>query len=88
MVFEYLTESLHDLLYKRPRRRFEEAEMKRVALIVLRGLVTMHEEGFAHTGMLRKWIQSETDSQLAVTLLKQNHRHQTFQRACRFRPAG
>lgn len=51
-VFEYLADNLHSVLYSRPRRRLEEEEVKRVAKVVLKGLVTMHEKNMAHTGML------------------------------------
>lgn len=52
MVFEYLADNLHNVLYTRPQRRLEEKEVKRVASVVLKGLATMHEKNLAHTGML------------------------------------
>ena len=52
MVFEYLTDNLHNVLYSRPRRRLEEEEVKKVARVVLKGLATIHEKNMAHTGKL------------------------------------
>ena len=51
MVFEYLADNLHHVLYSRPRRKLEEEAVKRVTSVVLKGLVTMHEKNMAHTGM-------------------------------------
>ena len=52
MVFEYLSENLHDVLYTRTQQKLKEEEVKRLTRVVLEGLATMHEEGIAHTGML------------------------------------
>ena len=52
MVYEYLADNLHNVLYTRPQRKLEEEEVKRVTRVVLKGLVTMHEKNLAHTGML------------------------------------
>ncbi|KAL2036755.1 hypothetical protein N7G274_010479 [Stereocaulon virgatum] len=49
MVYEYLAENLHTVLYARPQRRLKEEEVKRVAKVVLKGLATMHEKNMAHT---------------------------------------
>lgn len=53
MVYEYLSDNLHNVLYTRTQRKLEEEEVKRLARVVLKGLATMHKEGVAHTGMLR-----------------------------------
>ena len=52
LVYEYLADNLHSVLYTRPQRKLEEAEVKRVTRVVLKGLATMHEKNLAHTGML------------------------------------
>ena len=52
MVFEYLADNLHNVLYTRPGRKLQEDEVKRLTRVVLEGLVAMHAEGIAHTGML------------------------------------
>ena len=52
VVFEYLADNLHNVLYSRPQRKLEEEEVKRVPKVVLEGLATMHEKNMAHTGML------------------------------------
>ena len=52
IVFEYLADNLHNVLYSRPQQKLEEEEVKRVTRVVLKGLVTMHEKNMAHTGML------------------------------------
>jgi len=52
LVYEYLSDNLHNVLYTRPQRKLEEDEVKRLTRVVLKGLATMHEEGIAHTGML------------------------------------
>ncbi|KAI9723062.1 MAG: hypothetical protein M1835_003940, partial [Candelina submexicana] len=49
MVYEYLSDNLHNVLYTRPQRKLEEEEVKRLTWVILKGLVTMHEEGIAHT---------------------------------------
>lgn len=51
MVYGYFADNLHDVLYKRPQRKLEEEEIKRVTSVVRKGL-TMHEKNLAHTGML------------------------------------
>ncbi|KAL9132086.1 MAG: hypothetical protein Q9217_000122 [Psora testacea] len=50
MVYEYLADNLHNVLYTRPQRKLEEEEVKRVTKVVLQGLATMHEKNLAHTG--------------------------------------
>ena len=52
MVYEYLADNLHHVLYTRPQRRLKEEEVKRVTKVVLKGLATMHEKNMAHTGIL------------------------------------
>jgi hypothetical protein len=52
VVFEYLADNLHNVLYSRPQQKLEEEEIKRVTRVVLKGLVTMHEKNMTHTGML------------------------------------
>ena len=52
VVFEYLADNLHNVLYSRPQQKLEEEEIKRVTRVVLKGLATMHEKNMAHTGML------------------------------------
>ncbi len=52
IVYEYLADNLHNVLYTRPQRRLEEEEVKKVTSVVLKGLATMHEKNMAHTGML------------------------------------
>lgn len=52
IVFEYLADNLHNVLYTRPQRKLEEEEVKQVTRVVLKGLATMHEKNLAHTGML------------------------------------
>ena len=52
IVYEYLADNLHNVLYTRPQRKLEEEEVKRVTRVVLKGLATMHEKNLAHTGML------------------------------------
>lgn len=52
MVYEYLADNLHNVLYSRPQLKLEEEKVKRVARVVLKGLATMHEKNMAHTGML------------------------------------
>ena len=51
MVYEYLTDNLHNVLYTRPQQKLEEEEIKKLTRVVLKGLVIMHEKGIAHTGM-------------------------------------
>ena len=51
MVFEYLADNLHNVLYTRPQRNFQEEKVKRVTKVVLKGLATMHEKSMVHTGM-------------------------------------
>lgn len=50
LIFEYLADNLHNVLYSRPQQKLEEEEVKRVARVVLKGLATMHEKNMAHTG--------------------------------------
>ena len=52
MVYEYLADNLHNVLYTRPQRKLEEDEVKRLTRVILKGMATMHEEGIAHTGIL------------------------------------
>ena len=52
VVYEYLADNLHNILYSRPQQKLEEEEVKRVTRVVLKGLATMHEKNMAHTGML------------------------------------
>jgi len=52
VVYEYLADNLHSVLYSRPQQKFEEEEVKKVTKVVLKGLATMHEKNMAHTGML------------------------------------
>lgn len=53
MILEHLDENLHHVLHEmRPKNRLEEEEVKRVAKVVLQGLVPMHERGVAYTGTL------------------------------------
>ena len=52
IVYEYLSDNLHNVLYTRTQRKLEEEEVKRLTRVVLKGLATMHEEGVAHTGRL------------------------------------
>ncbi len=52
LVYEYLADNLHSVLYARPQRKLEEEEVKKVTRVVLKGLATMHEKNMAHTGML------------------------------------
>ena len=52
MVFEYLADNLHNVLYTQSQRKLEEEEVKRVTKVVLEGLATMHEKSMAHTGIL------------------------------------
>ncbi|KAL9022366.1 MAG: hypothetical protein Q9185_000481 [Variospora sp. 1 TL-2023] len=49
MVFEYLADNLHNVLYTRPQRKLEEEEVKQVTRVVLKGLATMHDKNVAHT---------------------------------------
>lgn len=51
VVYEYLADNLHDVLYSRPQQKLKEEEVKRVTRVVLKGLATMHEKNMAHTGM-------------------------------------
>ena len=53
IVYEYLADNLHNVLYKRPQRKLEEEEVKRVTRVVLEGLARMHEKNLAHKGLLR-----------------------------------
>ena len=59
MVYEYLADNLHAVLYARSQRKLEKEEVKRVAKVVLKGLVTMHEEGIAHTGEFQTEIRPQ-----------------------------
>lgn len=52
MVFEYLADNLHNVLYSRPQQKLEEEEVKKVTKVVLKGLATMYEKNIAHTGIL------------------------------------
>ena len=51
VVYEYLADNLHNVLYSRPQQKLEEEEVKRVTRVVLKGLATMHENNMAHTGI-------------------------------------
>ena len=51
IIYEYLADNLHNVLYTRPQRKLQEEEVKRVTKVVLKGLVTIHENNLAHTGM-------------------------------------
>ena len=53
IVYEHLSDNLHNVLYTRTQRKLEEDEVKRLNKVVLKGLATMHKEGFAHTGILK-----------------------------------
>lgn len=59
MVYEFLADNLHAVLYARSQRKLEKEEVKRVAKVILKGLVTMHEEGIAHTGKLQTEIHAQ-----------------------------
>ena len=52
VVYEYLADNLHNVLYSRPQQKLREDEVKRVTRVVLKGLTTMHEKNMAHTGRL------------------------------------
>lgn len=71
MVFEYLADNLHNVIFTRPKRRLEKEEVKRVTKVILKGLVTMHEEGVAHTGIFMKTKPPFSSSQPTVALLNQ-----------------
>ncbi|KAL8705275.1 MAG: hypothetical protein Q9201_001606 [Fulgogasparrea decipioides] len=49
MIYEYLADNLHNVLYTRSQRKLEEEEVKKVTRVVLKGLATMHEKNVAHT---------------------------------------
>lgn len=59
MVYEYLADNLHNVLYTRSQRKLEKEEVKRLTKVVLKGLATMHEEGIAHTGKLQNEIRPQ-----------------------------
>ena len=73
MVYEYLSDNLHNVLYTRPERKLEEQEVKRLTRVVLKGLATMHEEGIAHTGIISHEIPARVRP--TVALLKQYYRY-------------
>ena len=51
MVLEHLDEDLpHVLHHMRAEKKLEEVEVKRIAKVVLQGLMPMHERGVAYTG--------------------------------------
>lgn len=52
VVYKYLADNLHNLLYSRPQQKLEEEEVKRVIRVVLKGLATIHKKNIAYTGML------------------------------------
>ena len=56
MVYEYLADNLHHILYSRPQRKLEEVEVKRVTRVILKGLATMHKQNMAHTGTLSERV--------------------------------
>ncbi|KAG8532468.1 uncharacterized protein KY384_002345 [Bacidia gigantensis] len=69
-VHEYLDENLHHVLYSRPQEKLEEQEVKRVAKIVLKGLVTMHERNFAHTDIRSDNIVVDFDQHGSFSRIK------------------
>lgn len=51
MVFEYLADNLHKILYTRHQRKLQEEEVNRVTKVVLKALATTHEKSMVHRGM-------------------------------------
>ena len=65
MIRDVTQDDLHNVICNRHGCRLEESEVKRVARVVLEGLVTMHEEDFAHKGTIFKWNSTQVSSQVS-----------------------
>ncbi|KAL8735130.1 MAG: hypothetical protein Q9166_001006 [cf. Caloplaca sp. 2 TL-2023] len=70
MVYEYLDDNLHNVLYTRPQRKLEEEEVKKVTRVVLKGLATMHEKNVAHTDIKSDNIVVDLDQHGTFSRIK------------------
>ncbi|KAL9595433.1 MAG: hypothetical protein Q9219_006450 [cf. Caloplaca sp. 3 TL-2023] len=61
LVLEHLSDNLRHVIYTRPERKLEEPEMKKVTKVILNGLITMHQKGFAHTDIKPENIVVDVD---------------------------
>ena len=64
MMYEYLSDNLHNVLYTRSQRKLEEEKIKRLIWVVLKSLMTMHKKSIAHNHMFWNKISSRVLSLL------------------------